>query len=186
MGFGSSRHAYTDTNSNSQQLSIRRQLRRHQLPQQPLQPYATATTHQHQQQQLTTRRQLQRHQQLQQQQQRQQLRRHQQLQQQLTIPDSYYDTTATPTATATPTPRPRLRNAHADSETHTYAKSTAATKASANSSASSVAGDDEHWWNALSSVKERGRVNPQVAIACPSPSTRRGSHGALRSTRWET
>ena len=25
-----------------------------------------------------------------------------------------------------------------------------------------------HWWNALSSVKERGRVNPQVAITCPS------------------
>ena len=39
------------------------------------------------------------------------------------------------------------------------------------------------WWNALSSVKERGRVNPQVAITCLSPSTRRGSHGALRSTR---
>ena len=33
----------------------------------------------------------------------------------------------------------------------------------------------------LNSVKERGRVNPQVAITCPSPSTRRGSHGALRS-----
>ena len=35
----------------------------------------------------------------------------------------------------------------------------------------------------FNSVKERGRVNPQVAITCPSPSTRRGSHGALRSQR---
>ncbi len=33
----------------------------------------------------------------------------------------------------------------------------------------------------LNSVKKRGRVNPQVVITCPSPSTRRGSHGALRS-----
>src|SRR6478609_9577095 len=35
----------------------------------------------------------------------------------------------------------------------------------------------------FNSVKERGRVNPQVAITCPSPSTRGGSHGALRSQR---
>ena len=35
----------------------------------------------------------------------------------------------------------------------------------------------------FNSVKERGRVNPQVAITCPSPSTRRGSQGALRSQR---
>ena len=71
-----------------------------------------------------------------------------------------------------------------------------------NSSAATVTGHDEGkecgksinhtptldlscgWWNALSSVKEHGRVNPQVAITCPSPSTRRGSHGALHSTRW--
>jgi hypothetical protein len=36
----------------------------------------------------------------------------------------------------------------------------------------------------LNSVKERGRVNPEVAITCPSASTQRGSHGVLRSTRW--
>ena len=29
--------------------------------------------------------------------------------------------------------------------------------------------------SSINSVKERGRVNPQVAITCPSPSTRRGS-----------
>ena len=33
----------------------------------------------------------------------------------------------------------------------------------------------------INSVKERGRVNPQVAITYPSPSMRRGSKGALRS-----
>jgi hypothetical protein len=34
--------------------------------------------------------------------------------------------------------------------------------------------------SAINSIKERGRINPQVAITCSSPSMRRGCRGALR------
>jgi len=74
-------------------------------------------------------------------------------------------------------------NGNHHAEANAIAKAHLVPKAAPNSSATPVTGDDG-LVEALSSVKERGRVNPQVAVTCRSPSTRRGSHGALRSTRW--
>ena len=133
------------------------------LRQQPLRLHLQLLTHLHQLQQLLTRPHR-RQRLLQRLQRRQRLRQQLQLQLRLQL---------------TPHRANAYGNAHADSETHAAAKRYRRTKASADSAASAVTGDDELVERVVLALKERGRVNPQVAITCPSPSTRRGSHGSF-------